>query len=167
VFTIRVPPLRELGADKILLLDHFRNFYAQQAKRQPFQLDQDAIKIWNDYIFPGNTRELRNIIIRLATKFPGQIVNTRELEAELDLQNADVAFGKTAGTIQIELQQTLRHGNFNLDDLLMEYTDRYISTAMEMAHGNVSEASKLLGIARTTLYSRMDALQKHKMQKMQ
>jgi transcriptional regulator of acetoin/glycerol metabolism len=38
---------------------------------------------------------------------------------------------------------------------------------MELAHGNVSEAAKLLGIARTTLYSRMEAVQKHKAQKVQ
>jgi transcriptional regulator of acetoin/glycerol metabolism len=46
--------------------------------------------------------------------------------------------------------------------MLMQHTQRYTDVAMELAHGNVSEAAKLLGIARTTLYSRMEALQKHR-----
>ena len=56
----------------------------------------------------------------------------------------------------------MQQGGFNLDDMLMGYTQKYIDTAMELAQGNVSEAAKLLGIARTTLYSRMEALQKHR-----
>ena len=72
VFTISVPPLRELEEDKMLLLEHFQNFYAAQAKCQPFALDSSAQALWQHYHFPGNVRELRNIAIRLATKYAGQ-----------------------------------------------------------------------------------------------
>ncbi len=161
IFTIQVPPLRTLGDDKLLLLDHFKVFYATQAQRPPFELDPDALDAWKSYPFPGNTRELRNIVIRLTTKYPGLRINARQLEAEFDPQPSAPS-GPTA-----EAQQILQQGGFNLDDLLMDYTDRYIDAAMEMAHGNVSEAAKLLGIARTTLYSRMEAVQKHKAQKIQ
>jgi two-component system nitrogen regulation response regulator GlnG len=65
------------------------------------------------------------------------------------------------------VRQVLQQGNFDLDELLMGYTSRYIDAAMDLAHGNVSEAAKLLGIARTTLYSRMEAVQKYKAQKVQ
>ena len=51
---------------------------------------------------------------------------------------------------------------FNLDKLLLEQEGYYIDAAMELANGNISEAAKLLGLHRTTLYSRMEALQKHK-----
>jgi DNA-binding NtrC family response regulator len=165
IFTIQVPPLRTLGEDKLLLLDHFRNFYATQAQRPRFELDPAGLEAWKDYPFPGNTRELRNIVIRLTTKYPGLTVNTRQLEAEFDPQPSAAA-GEPSGPTA-EARQVLQQGGFNLDDLLMGYTDRYIDAAMEMAHGNVSEAAKLLGIARTTLYSRMEAVQKHKAQKIQ
>lgn len=165
VFTIHVAPLRELGNDRQLLLDHFRHFYAQQANRPIFQLDHSAQQLWGRYPFPGNTRELRNIVIRLSTKYPGQTVTASQLEAELDLQQAQDE--DTALSSRTEIRQALEQGDFNLDNLLMEYTDRYIGVAMEMAQGNVSDAAKLLGMARTTLYSRMDAVQKHKMQKTQ
>jgi len=165
IFTIQVPPLRTLGEDKILLLDHFKNFYSTQANRPPFRLDPTAFEAWKQYSFPGNTRELRNIVIRLTTKHPGIEVNARQLEAEFDPQ-PDVSVITPADT-SAEVRQVLLHGGFDLDDLLMGYTARYIDAAMELAHGNVSEAAKLLGIARTTLYSRMEAVQKHKAQKVQ
>lgn len=165
IFTIQVPPLRSLGEDKLLLLDHFRNFYAMQAQRPPFRLDPSAQEGWKQYSFPGNTRELRNIVIRLTTKYPGIEVNARQIEAEFDPQL------ELTGTPQAEMsediRQVLQQGGFDLDDLLLGYTGRYIDAAMELAHGNVSEAAKLLGIARTTLYSRMEAVQKHKAQKVQ
>jgi two-component system nitrogen regulation response regulator GlnG len=73
--------------------------------------------------------------------------------------------GAAPADLSAEVRQELQQGGFDLDDLLMGYTARYIDAAMELAHGNVSEAAKLLGIARTTLYSRMEAVQKHKAQK--
>ena len=162
IFTIQVPPLRTLGEDKLLLLEYFKNFYATQAQRPPFKLEAAAQEIWKQYSFPGNTRELRNIVIRLTTKYPGIEVNVRQLEAEFDTQTEMT--GATPGDQSAEVRQVLLQGGFDLDALLMGYTARYIEVAMELAHGNVSEAAKLLGIARTTLYSRMEAVQKHKAQ---
>jgi DNA-binding NtrC family response regulator len=165
IFTIQVPPLRTLDNDKMLLLEHFKNFYASQAKRPPFRLDPAAQDAWNRYSFPGNTRELRNIIIRLTTKYPDTEVSFRQLEAEFDPQPE--MNGDSQADQSVEIRQVLQQGGFDLDELLMGYTARYIDAAMELAHGNVSEAAKLLGIARTTLYSRMEAVQKHKAQKVQ
>ncbi|PZR02427.1 MAG: sigma-54-dependent Fis family transcriptional regulator, partial [Archangium gephyra] len=65
VFTVNVPALRDLGDDKVTLLDHFREFYARQAGVKAFSLDSKAMGLWLDYGFPGNVRELRNIVIRL------------------------------------------------------------------------------------------------------
>lgn len=165
VFTIQVPPLRDMGADKMLLLNHFRNFYAAQSGNAPFSLDAAAIQAWERYSFPGNTRELRNIIIRLATKYPGQAVGTAQLEAELDLQlftaNGPVS-GAANDPCRLARDTLLQQPNFSLDKLLQEQGGYYIDAALELAGGNVSEAAKLLGLHRTTLYSRMEALQKHK-----
>jgi DNA-binding NtrC family response regulator len=163
IFTIQVPPLRTLGDDKLLLLEHFRNFYAAQAQCAPFRLDAAAQATWMQYSFPGNTRELRNIVIRLTTKCPGMEINARQLEAEFDPQPEMSDSSSPDQTA--EIRQVLQQGGFDLDELLMGYTARYIDAAMDLAHGNVSEAAKLLGIARTTLYSRIEAVQKHKAQK--
>jgi two-component system nitrogen regulation response regulator GlnG len=55
----------------------------------------------------------------------------------------------------------MQQGSFNLDQRLMDYTSLHVDMAMDMARGNMSEAAKFLGIARTTLYSRIEALQKY------
>jgi DNA-binding NtrC family response regulator len=160
IFTIQVPPLRNLSSDRFLLLDHFRAFYAAQAKTAQFQLDEEAEKLWNNYPFPGNTRELRNIVIRLSTKYPGQKIDVSRLESELDLPPADA--GRSEQDLLNDSRTAMQQGIFNLDEHLMEYTSRHVDMAMDMARGNISEAAKLLGIARTTLYSRIEAMQKYR-----
>jgi DNA-binding NtrC family response regulator len=161
VFTIQVPPLRELGSDKKLLLQHFREFYANQINRPIFELSQSAQTLWDNYTFPGNTRELRNITIRLITKYPGQVISTEQLVAELELPQDQVLISNTEPAAQPRL--TLEQSkNFNLDSWLMEQSSQYINAAMKMSNNNMSEAAKLLGMNRTTLYSRIEALQKHK-----
>ncbi|NCP80608.1 MAG: sigma-54-dependent Fis family transcriptional regulator, partial [Gallionella sp.] len=151
VFTINVPPLRELGADKLRLLEHFCAEYAAQLQVPCFTLDEAAQEAWLRYPFPGNTRELRNIVIRLMTRYPGATLSATRLEAEFDPQPAL----PDGAPLAEDAQSRLLQGEFNLDDLLMGYTRTYVDTAMELARGNVSEAAKMLGIARTTLYSRM------------
>jgi DNA-binding NtrC family response regulator len=159
VFTVQVPPLRELGADKFLLLNHFRSFYAEQAKSAQFELDASALHIWERYPFPGNTRELRNIVIRLATKYPGRTIADAQLAAELDLLSPSGSDG-TRTNLQQQAHLALQQPDFSLDDMLMEQERLYISAALDIAQNNISEAAKLLGINRTTLYSRMESQQK-------
>ncbi|MEI7842906.1 MAG: sigma-54 dependent transcriptional regulator [Gallionellaceae bacterium] len=160
IFTIQVPPLRNLGADKFLLLEHFATHFAKQSQKPTFSLDGEAEKAWEAYSFPGNTRELRNIVIRLSTKYPGQKISIAQLEPELDLSPSPSEHVDDLENIQLAMRQ----GDFNLDEQVMNYTGRHINIAMAMAQGNMSEAAKLLGIARTTLYSRIEAQQKHKIQ---
>jgi DNA-binding NtrC family response regulator len=158
VFSINVPPLRELGTDKLALLNHFRAFYSRQIGQQPFELLPDALQCWEQYSFPGNTRELRNIVIRLTTKFPGMAINKIQLQEEFD-PLATGAQGRPDGASASIIQQ-LQKGEFNLDRQLREQEGQYIAAALELAAGNISEAAKLLGINRTTLHSRMGAHEK-------
>jgi len=164
VFTINVPPLREMDEDRLLLLEHFCNFYADQAKLTPFSLDESAAKLWRDYHFPGNVRELRNIVIRLTTKYAGQKLSAEELEPELDVSAVPSAeFGPPSDPdtlIEQEQAHLQRERSFNLDSMLKAWEQGYIEAAMKLTRGNVSQAAKLLGINRTTLYSRMESLQK-------
>ncbi len=165
VFTVTVPSLRDMGEDRFSLLEHFRDFYSSQAKLAPFTLDERAKTAWLSYPFPGNVRELRNIVIRLTTKFAGQKLSPAELEPEFDLE----APGTGTTGLQDADQDTLveqaqrhlqRERRFHLDGMLRDWELSYIEAAMKLTRGNVSQAAKLLGINRTTLYSRMESLQK-------
>src|SRR5881396_2034489 len=133
VFTIEVPSLRAL--------------------------DDSAQKAWRDYHFPGNVRELRNVVIRLTTKYAGQKLAIADLEPEFDLEaQADGGPGLPSdpGTLIEQAQRHLqRERSFNLDEMLKAWEQGYIEAAMKLTRGNVSQAAKMLGINRTTLYSRM------------
>ena len=159
VFTLGVPPLRDMEGDKLMLLEHFRRLAAAQAGSQPFELDAAATARWQRYDFPGNVRELRNIVIRLVTKYPGQRLSSAELEPELDLEAPALApGGQSAGAIAEQaLRQLERAGSFDLDQTLKAWERGYIEAALRLTRGNVSQAAKLLGINRTTLYSRMSS----------
>ncbi len=158
VFTLGVPPLRELEADKLLLLEHFRRFYAEQSGVRPFSLDEAAERRWLEYRFPGNVRELRNIVIRLTTKHPGKKLAAADLEPEFDLESR--AAGTAVGEDNL-IEQALRHlgrsRGVRLDEMLRSVERGYIEAALRLTRGNVSQAAKLLGVNRTTLYSRMNA----------
>ena len=167
VFTLAVPALREMHTDKHLLLDYFRAFYAEQAQAQPFELDAKALARWHAYHFPGNVRELRNIVIRLTTKHAGQRLSIAELEAELDpgqdLNTPSIQYGlalEGQSVVEQAMMHLERAEQFNLDDMLTVWQRGYIEAALRMAKGNVSQAAKILGINRTTLYSRMGSDEK-------
>ncbi len=166
VFTVAIPPLRELGEDRIRLLEHFRAIYAAQADLPPFRLTEDATARLMSYRFPGNVRELRNIAVRLTTKLAGKEVRVHDLEAELDLGHEAPAGSvplapNLAGMAELVLlaANDIRSGHdFNLDATLHRWEEAYIEAARQMAHGNMSQAARLLGVNRTTLYNRIETL---------
>ena len=161
VFTVQVPPLRDLGEDKLLLLEHFSAFYAQESNVEPFELDAGATRMWLEYGFPGNVRELRNIVIRLSTKHPGKSVTMEQLLNELDWEDTDSAPPSTSpeptASADAARQRLQQDNNFQLDQLLKELERSYVEAALELTHGNLSKAARMLGIHRTTLYSRMQS----------
>ena len=158
VFTLGVPPLREMEGDRLLLLEHYRRFYAEQSGVEPFFLDPAAERRWLAYPFPGNVRELRNIVIRLSTRHPGRQLSIAELEPEFDLESnvpepAEPGDGDVVGRALRHLE---RSRGVHLDEMLHGIERGYIEAALKLTRGNVSQAAKLLGVNRTTLYSRMN-----------
>lgn len=158
VFSISAPALRELGMDKLLLLHHFRMQYAQQFKLQPFELHAQALDIWEQYAFPGNTRELRNIVLRLTAKYSGKKIRHEQLLAELDSQGFVGASDQP-----LRVRQKIQSGHFDLDHELRTQENLFIDTALELAAHNISSAARMLGINRTTLYSRIGAYEKSRL----
>ena len=155
ILKIQMPAVREREGDSLLLLQHFMDFYAESLR--PIQLDDQAKKIWSVYEFPGNVRELRNIVIRLCTKFPGQTINAEQLHQEFEqqLQTDGINNAKQEMFSSQLIQQQLSNGELNLNNKLKELEDFVIQQAMQLYNGNLSKVAKSLQINRTTLYSRM------------
>lgn len=157
VLTISVPPLRQRGRDCLELLNHFCRIYALDAR--PFRLSTEAEAELLNYTFPGNVRELRNIIIRLLTKYPGATISTAQVRAELETAVVASEMVQNQTTVD-SVERDLLNGHFDLDVRLKEWEQQYIDTAMRLSEGNLSKAARLLGINRTTLYSRIQRLPK-------
>ncbi len=157
ILTVKVPPLAERGDDRFLLLEHFKEVYAGTVP--PFTMDDPALKCWEKYSFPGNVRELRNLVIRLGTKYPAKNVSTSELMAEMEISEtgmeADVS---PVSTNQQDLLQQVLSEDFVLEEHLQNLEKQYFSIALEHCQGNLSKAAKLLKMNRTTLYSRLEKL---------
>jgi len=167
VFSILVPPLRDLGEDKLKLLEHYRVHYAAKyasghggASAAPsFTLSADARDDWLAYRFPGNVRELKNIVIRLTAKHAGYQVSKSELQAEFETSEekrpANGDSNGRAGDPRAEIEKSIA---FSLDAKLKEVELQYIDAALALCQGNMSQAARMLGVSRSTLYSRLEAL---------
>ncbi len=173
ILPIHVPPLRERDGDALALLTHFQEFYTGTVP--PFSLSTEARELWERYRFPGNVRELRNIVIRLGTRYPGATITRQELEAELDPLAANPAggSGKAAGDgaaidtngimpTSAAARASLEAGAFDLDAYLEQVELVFIEAAQDLSDGNLSRAAKMLDVNRTTLYSKIDRLRERR-----
>jgi len=132
VFELYVPPLREREGDIELLLDHFFSHFRRQHGRPALDLSESARLRLLDYEWPGNVRQLRNVIDSAVV-----------MASEETIQPGDLGL-YDAGTDQ-------------LDSLRIEdWEKRLIRAALERTDGSVPEAAKLLGIGRATLYRKID-----------
>lgn len=153
VLVVRVPALRERVGDARELLLYFMQQVAEQLAG--FRLDEAALKLWNAYSFPGNVRELRNIIIRLSAKYPGQTIKPEVLQREMSgLQPNNGAAGSDDW-----LGSAMLDADFELDRMLKTVEKKAINLALREHDGNVNKAAAMLGINRTTLYGRMDRIE--------
>jgi len=131
---IHIPPLRERGNDIILLAEHFVAKFSHKYKKGIEKLSRDAkIKLMS-YNWAGNVRELQNVIERAVV-----LTNEKSLKAENII-------------LQIkEGKRTKEKETLNLEEL----EQKAIEKAMKQADGNISKASKLLGITRYALYRKL------------
>lgn len=155
VLTIGVPPLRNRDADWQLLLGHFIRLYAGSI--EPFDLTPDARELLGAYPFPGNVRELRNIAIRLGTKHPGRRIGAAEVAQELEPEPI-WALADDPRADELAMTARLTSDGFSLDEEVAAIERRYVSAALRLAQGNLSRAARLLGVNRTTLYSKLARL---------
>ncbi|VAX41471.1 two-component signal transduction [hydrothermal vent metagenome] len=144
VVTQNLPPLRERPEDILLLAEHFLKQFCIQARRKMLPISAEARRRLQAHAWPGNIRELRNLMERIAFLAQGD-----KVEAE------DLAF--------ILSPETNPDGDGPLDCGLGEATKQfqqgYIRKCVKRVRGNMSEAARLLGLHRSNLYRKMRQLE--------
>jgi two-component system, NtrC family, response regulator AtoC len=143
VFAIALPPLRERGDDVLLLAYYFLKQFALDMGKDITGMVQSVEHKLKKYPFPGNIRELRNLVERAVI-----------LCDENHLTEAD--FPDLDGSIQLEGDDLFLSNDMPLD---LEALERYaIVRALKLSHGNQTEASKHLGIGHDALRYRIKKL---------
>ncbi|TWU47168.1 Nitrogen fixation protein VnfA [Rubripirellula tenax] len=131
VFELFVPPLRERGDDIDVLIDHFLDHFRRQHGRGSLKLNELARDRLRQYAWPGNVRQLRNVIDSAVVMADDPTIEVEDLGL------------RDAGLSQLD---TLR---------IDEWERRLIRKALHRTAGSVPEAAKLLGISRATAYRKI------------
>ncbi len=138
VVTIEVPPLRERRQDIPLLASEFLNTFSLRENRL-FALSDEVMDIFTHYDWPGNVRQLKNIVERAVVLTRGERITMQELPNDLLVHCQK---GKTVSTVK------------PLKDLELQA----INEALLLCNGNKSKAARKLGISRKTFYKRLSEL---------
>ncbi|MBW2736402.1 MAG: sigma-54-dependent Fis family transcriptional regulator [Deltaproteobacteria bacterium] len=143
VIPLAVPPLRERREDVPLLATHFVARYAAQTGRPVTGFDPDTLARLCNYHFPGNVRELENMIERAVTLSQGTIIDSEMLP---ELQERPFT-----GDASPELPEA----GLDLDRHVVEMETRLVRLALERSGGNRIKAARLLGLSQRSLRYRM------------
>ncbi len=151
VIRIEVPPLRDRREDVPELAEHFLERTAREHGKAIRGFAPDALRALDAYAYPGNVRELENVIERAVALAQGSIIGLGDLPHEL----SGVVAQPTPSLV------SLPEEGVNLDDVLGEVERRFILQALDRTGGVRTNAAKLLGVTMRSLRYRM---QKHALQ---
>ncbi len=149
VFQIELPPLRDRGKDILALAEAFVSEYTREFRKQISGFDADAKNALAEYSFPGNVRELRNIVEQAVILAKGELI-TRDLLSMQEPSDGNNVQAEEAG------------GGFSLDALgdtpLQTAERKLIALALERTEGNKKRAAELLGISRFALQRKLEKM---------
>lgn len=143
VFPIYIPPLRERKDDIPLLARYFLKINSFKLKKNITEIAPDALEILKNYRFPGNVRELLNIIERATILEESEILTNRSLPDNLDRQ------GK---------KSNVQFSDYQFRDAKSIFEEQYIRDLFNAAGQNISKAAEMAGMDRTNF---RDKLRKH------
>jgi DNA-binding NtrC family response regulator len=147
VVSLNLPPLRERREDIPLLLDHFLRLKAQEHSMVPKTLSPEVVDFFTAYYWPGNIRELENLIERLTILSPNEMIMLRDLPA--GMRSTD----QTA-----TLKEDVLSGARPLSEAVDEFERELIVKALQRTGFNQTKAAALLGTSRRILKYRIEKL---------
>ncbi len=148
IFPLEVPPLRQRREDIAPLAAHFMRLAARRLGVRVARLDDAQLRALQDYDWPGNIRELQNVIERATIMSRGRALR-------FDLQPSDLSGDRTSASGKVADRRVVPAAEWR------QRERRNLEAALEQAHGKIyghDGAATLLGMRPTTLASRMKAL---------
>jgi len=154
VVRLHLPPLRDRGDDVRLLLEHFLNTLTSQFRKPVKGFSGKALRILLDYPFPGNVRELRNVVEYALNICPEDQIHPRHLPAYLVEPRVDVQ-RLQGGDAAFEVPRRVQQQEAGKDLNWAAVERKLIMDALVKARGRKSKAADLLGWGRSTLWRKM------------
>ena len=137
VISLQMPSLREIREDIPNLVNHFIKKFSTDSHREVLRISSDALDLMMNYDWPGNVRQLENVIERAFALGATETIEANDLPPELRSMSE---------------RDTISDNNYNL----VENERLLISRALKTTKGNKAEAAKLLGINLTTVYRKLE-----------
>lgn len=144
VIPLSVPPLRERREDLSPLVAQLIQSFARRYQQPPILLTPEVFDCLENYSFPGNIRELRNLLERLQVLYPGQMINLRDLPEEY--RQAQERYGELIQCFATHLP---------LRQAVKEFERRFVQIVLEKEHGNRTLTAARLGISRKNLWEKL------------
>ncbi len=157
IVKIELPPLRERKEDIVPLAHHFIKRFSKEFKLPPKELSADAVKFLLSYHFPGNVRELENMILRAMVLSPSNLITAEDLKRQAyqeapSLESLIREFVLKVFTVEQKEKN-------NLYDIVVKAAERaVISEVLKRCNFNQVKAAKVLGIHRNTLRRKIKEL---------
>ncbi len=151
VIPIKVPPLRDRRGDVEILSKHFAEKYSQQMGKDIVKLSSYAIDFLNRYSFPGNVRELENLIERSVALSSTNIILPESLTISMHKKRRWVEGIKDQRFNLDDVEQGV-----DLDKILSTIEHSYLEKAMKLAGGNKSKAADYLNLSLRSMRYRLD-----------
>lgn len=153
VIEIKAPPLRERKGDLLALAQHFLDKYSREMGKDITKISSYAIDLLNKYDFPGNIRELENLMERSVALSSTNILLPDSLA--LSIHKKRWIEGIKGKRFDLDKVTT----GVSLDDILEEIETAYLKKALECSNGNQTKAAELLNISTRAI--------RHRLQKME
>lgn len=142
VIPIEIPPLRERKEDIPLLIEFFIDKYSKELNKENIYVEEDILDILFEYEYPGNIRELQNIIERM-------VLLASDGHITMELMPKEVIKGAFSSKKDIYI---LPRDGVSLEEI----EKSFVRQALDMSKGNQTHAAKLLGISRHALIYRIE-----------
>ncbi len=159
VVNIVLPSLRERAGDIPLLVDHFLREATETCGREISGFDRAAMEVLEGYAWPGNIRQLENVVERAVLLSRGSQLTVEDLPTELTGRNSDALSGDLiTDPSRLAIQATAETNGMTLRDAMAGPERQIILQALRIHHWNRAATADALDINRTTLYKKMKRL---------